>query len=950
MPGARSVSRRRRLLPAAGAACALALVGSTLTVLPAAGGPALAVSAAAPADAPAAVPAANKARSPRVTALKLSGIDRALLAKAPAPQAEPGSGQLSQQAVRKPLKPAVVVKRTIAHPAELVAVSSSKALPAGSSIQVRVKDAGGWGKWTELDMDGEHGPDPGSAEAAKARVGSDPLLAVNATKVRVRIDTPTGRVPAGTTLTLVDAPKSSGDGRTGTVTQLANAGQPSIISRAQWGADESLRSRAPYYTDNVRAGFVHHTASSSSYSRSGAAAQVRAIYAYHTKSLKHSDIDYNFVVDRFGRLYEGRAGGINRAVLGGHTAGFNEHTFAVVALGNFDTFKPASADMAAMRDSVARLFAWKLGLSGVSPTATVKLRSAGYIKATRYPKGSIATLPAISSHRMVNYTACPGRYIQEQLPAIRALAASYSKVVVSAPSPVGTSVPYGTGSVSLASWTTKAVTWTADILSPCSDTPVRRFTGTTTKAGAIPLTWDLRDSKGARVLPATYTVRVTGAAGGVPVAMVSSTLTVTPKSGQAWGPCANVSRVVGADSATTSVLWGRLSAPSSKTVVVTGAGTSAALQAAGLTAAPLASALGAPLLLTAPSALSSAVAAEVKARAATHAIVVGSTSVVSDAAVTSLKALKVSVTRVAGTTPAKTAAAVATRIPNRSGAVVISPDGSPAHAIAGAALASARGVPVLLAKGATIPAETRAALAGRTAVTVVAPASVLSDALVPGATRLTGADASAASAAVVSAFPASAPAAVLLPESPASWATSPVAAASGVPVLVTTSPSLSPTTAAVITKRPALRAVTTPVSGSWAGDDLLGDVSRVLLGLPWAPPGVTLAPPVSAKAAPVYQLTRANGKPEPVKKGTKITLTSKVTTKATGAAKYKKVPAGRTFSVQFKATGKTKYKTLARALTIKGKARVQMPAKTSGRWRIVIGSKVSASDFVPVVK
>ena len=98
-----------------------------------------------------------------------------------------------------------------------------------------------------------------------------------------------------------------------------------------------------------------------------AAAQVRAIYAYHTKSLGHSDIDYNFLVDRFGRLYEGRAGGMDLPVLGGHTAGFNEHTFAVVALGNFETFSPPAADMAAIKDSIARLFAWKLGLSRSQP-------------------------------------------------------------------------------------------------------------------------------------------------------------------------------------------------------------------------------------------------------------------------------------------------------------------------------------------------------------------------------------------------------------------------------------------------------------------------------------------------------------------------------------------------------------------------------------------------------
>jgi len=212
--------------------------------------------------------------------------------------------------------------------------------------------------------------------------------------------------------------------RSGTVSQSATAGQPTIVTRAQWGANESWRSRAPYYTSDIRVGFIHHTASTSNYSAGQAAAQIRAIYAYHTRSLGHSDIDYNFVVDRFGRLYEGRYGGMDKAVLGGHTAGFNESSFAVVALGNFQSFKPGASDLAAMKDSIARLFAWKLGLSGVNPAATVKLVSAGYIRATKYAKGKTATISATSSHQTVNYTSCPGKNLQSQLASIRALAAS----------------------------------------------------------------------------------------------------------------------------------------------------------------------------------------------------------------------------------------------------------------------------------------------------------------------------------------------------------------------------------------------------------------------------------------------------------------------------------------------------------------------------------------------
>ena len=658
-----------------------------------------------PATVPAAGPAAD-VRQPSVKAVALRGIDRSVLAVAPAPE-EHAHGAVGALAVRAPLKPALAASIRISKPAALVAVTADAAFAAGTEVQVRVKERSGWSRWTTLHFDPEHGADPGSSEARAARPGTDPLMTVNATRAQVRIDTPSGKLPKGTELTLVHAPSAPSDGAS-RMTAQATVGMPAIVTRAQWGADESLRSRAPIYTSTVRAGFVHHTASTSNYSAAQAAAQVRAIYAYHTKSLGHSDIDYNFVVDRFGRLYEGRAGGMDRPVMGAHTAGFNDNTFAVVALGNFETYSPAASDMTAIKDSIARLFAWKLGLHGVNPSATVKLVSAGYIKATRYPKGSVATISATSSHQTVNFTACPGKYLQAQLASIRALGASYSDVVISAPSPPGLSFESGSRSeVTLTSGANRAVTWTADVMSPCSDTPVRTFSGATGGPGPIGISWDLRDSAGAPVLPATYTVRMSGlAVDGTPVATVSTDLTITPAPGGAWGPCANSSRVSGANAPATSVLWGRIGAPNSRTVVLTGpsdAGT--ASLSAGLAGAPLARALGAPLLMTPAGSLAPEVAADIKARGASEVIVVGGPAVVSEATAAAVSGLGVGkVTRLAGATDAATAAAVAARMGPTSTAVLVSPEGSPGHALSGAALAAARGVPVLVAGPSSVPA------------------------------------------------------------------------------------------------------------------------------------------------------------------------------------------------------------------------------------------------------
>src|SRR6185369_8578922 len=186
--------------------------------------------------------------------------------------------------------------------------------------------------------------------------------------------------------------------------------QPVIYSRQQWGADESIREKSSLHYGDVHAGFVHHTVNANGYTRAEVPGILRSIYAYHVKSRGWSDIGYNFLIDRFGRIWEGRYGGVDRPVVGAHTLGYNDDAFAMSAIGNYETAQPS----AAMIDAYGRLFAWKLSLHGVR---------AGSMKqwvTKRY-------LPAINGHRDVGQTACPGRYLYAQIPKIRSLAVAYQK-------------------------------------------------------------------------------------------------------------------------------------------------------------------------------------------------------------------------------------------------------------------------------------------------------------------------------------------------------------------------------------------------------------------------------------------------------------------------------------------------------------------------------------------
>ncbi|MER6788613.1 peptidoglycan recognition protein [Streptomyces sp. NPDC000658] len=194
--------------------------------------------------------------------------------------------------------------------------------------------------------------------------------------------------------------------------------RPSIVTRRGWGADESLRESGFRYTTKVKAAFVHHTASGNTYTCAQAPSVIRGIYRYHVKSMGWRDIGYNFLVDKCGKIYEGRAGGVAKPVLGAHTLGFNTNSMGIAVLGTFGSAKPNAATV----DAVARLTAWKLGLFGANPKGKTYLTSAG---GNLYGKGKSVRLNVISGHRDGFATECPGKQLYGKLGSARSTAAQY---------------------------------------------------------------------------------------------------------------------------------------------------------------------------------------------------------------------------------------------------------------------------------------------------------------------------------------------------------------------------------------------------------------------------------------------------------------------------------------------------------------------------------------------
>ncbi|MGY0061143.1 peptidoglycan recognition protein family protein [Streptomyces sp. LZ34] len=194
------------------------------------------------------------------------------------------------------------------------------------------------------------------------------------------------------------------------------APRPRIVTRAGWGADEKLREKGHRYTKTVKVAFVHHTVTGNAYACSQAPSVMRSIYRYHVTSMGWRDFGYNFAVDKCGHIYEGRSGGVAKAVQGAHTRGFNTNSMGIAVLGTYSSKKPASKAVKA----VAKLTAWKLGLFGRNPSGTTHLTSAG---GNRYKKGTKAKLRVISGHRDGYNTECPGGALYAKLGTVRSKAA-----------------------------------------------------------------------------------------------------------------------------------------------------------------------------------------------------------------------------------------------------------------------------------------------------------------------------------------------------------------------------------------------------------------------------------------------------------------------------------------------------------------------------------------------
>ena len=176
---------------------------------------------------------------------------------------------------------------------------------------------------------------------------------------------------------------------------------PPIISRAGWGADESLRYDKegkeiwPVKYQGVEHVIIHHADTANF---NDPVLEMRSIYYFHTITRGWGDIAYNYLVDFMGNVYEGRVGG--ETAIGGHAEGYNAGSCGICLMGRFfeDDITPE------MHNAAVWIASW--AARNLDPTASA-------------PFHDIPSLPTICGHRDVNNTTCPGEDFYIRLENVR---------------------------------------------------------------------------------------------------------------------------------------------------------------------------------------------------------------------------------------------------------------------------------------------------------------------------------------------------------------------------------------------------------------------------------------------------------------------------------------------------------------------------------------------------
>ncbi len=307
-------------------------------------------------------------------------------------------------------------------------------VPSDYHIDYRFKDSNGvWMNWKHTH--GEITP----AESPSNKFWSSLIITdymIPSTEIEVKLFPPNGSAISTVRLdaSYIGDTKGSNVGVRSNRSSSSCPSQPFIFQRSDWWgslpADElyypnGTNSKTPSYNSNTTHAFIHHGASTNSYT--DGAAVVRSYWNFHVNSRGWKDIGYTYLVDKFGNLYMGRYNPDwpNRDILGAHTGVANPNSFAICAIGDYATTSLSSSAL----QSIENLLAYKCDLRTMNPVGT------GFIHSI--------TIDIISGHRDAPQanTTCPGSAAHADLQLIRNRVKSHLDSCALGPVPVDNIAP-----------------------------------------------------------------------------------------------------------------------------------------------------------------------------------------------------------------------------------------------------------------------------------------------------------------------------------------------------------------------------------------------------------------------------------------------------------------------------------------------------------------------------
>ncbi|MCT1716112.1 S-layer homology domain-containing protein [Dermabacter hominis] len=298
----------------------------------------------------------------------------------------------------------------------MAAASWPADLDSPDVVEFQGKDlnTGEWGDWLSAELMTD------IDENATEAVWLGPSSAVNVRAFRDGLD-----ISEQLTAHLITTSESRSDvrlassgGGTG-ITRILPAtvtpgtGAPTFITREEWNADTVDTSRLSY-AKGLKAICIHHTGGSNTYTAAQSPQVVRGMFTYHTKTLGWADLGYNVVVDKYGQIFEGRAGGLHRNVAGAHARGFNTGSCGISVMGDYMDIPVPTAAL----NAIATVAAWKLASTF---TQDVYGTETWTVTTSNVKRNGTFSMPHLFAHRDVNYTDCPGDTYYGQLPELRSL-------------------------------------------------------------------------------------------------------------------------------------------------------------------------------------------------------------------------------------------------------------------------------------------------------------------------------------------------------------------------------------------------------------------------------------------------------------------------------------------------------------------------------------------------